>query len=401
VSNLDLCRLFLDLTRIALLFLSIFAVPTAHSRDRAVGLEPVDVYFAGVAFTGGHDSSRAAFAQSDAILNQQGVGLDLSQALMQTLQERPPAHFRIKTADLAQLDGSTSAIAMALAVDRETISVVKAGAGYNIRVELAFQALFFDFREKTILISVPLTLERMHTAPVASDEIVGEQLRYLFSSDREDALLANITRQLHSVRLPGPSARRIQVSSVELDQSALGVFASEERPLAIIEQSLGNELTRIIGEQQNIGLLPFMTGEAIGGAMAARFADGRVYTLKIPEADYRINVVIGPVQRKLHQQTTVATSMLYGVYFTVNVTEPVSGKRYFDQRLRKGQTKTIPITQTSVDDAASFYETLLIGFSDFAVAISKPRSDWVKSQVDAGLLRKQLRQLSELIEDSR
>jgi hypothetical protein len=57
----------------------------------------------------------------------------------------------------------------------------------------------------------------------------------------------------------------------------------------------------------------------------------------------------------------VAKNLLLGAVFNIAVIEPLSGKVFFDQQLRKGATKTVPVTQAAVDVWAAQYETLLVG----------------------------------------
>ncbi len=49
-------------------------------------------------------------------------------------------------------------------------------------------------------------------------------------------------------------------------------------------------------------------------------------------------------------------TMLFGAFFTAKVTEPFSGKVYFEQPLRKGATKVVPVTQWQVDQWSASYE---------------------------------------------
>lgn len=59
------------------------------------------------------------------------------------------------------LDGTTSATVLAAALDRELVSVEPIGNQYKVLVEVALQALFFDFRERQVIASYPLTLQRI------------------------------------------------------------------------------------------------------------------------------------------------------------------------------------------------------------------------------------------------
>uniref|UniRef100_UPI00203FDB28 hypothetical protein n=1 Tax=Enterobacter hormaechei TaxID=158836 RepID=UPI00203FDB28 len=61
---------------------------------------------------------------------------------------------------------------------------------------------------------------------------------------------------------------------------------------APLRATLAHELSKTLSSNTGVGLLPPASGQAIGGAMAARFADGKVYQMKIPEPDYVINLLV-------------------------------------------------------------------------------------------------------------
>ncbi len=96
--------------------------------------------------------------------------------------------------------------------------------------------------------------------------------------------------------------------------------------------------------------------------------------------------------------------MLFGAFFTAKVTEPFSGKVYFEQPLRKGATKVVPATQWQVDQWSASYETLLAGLDAFAGAAAK-RADsraWLDEQKPGGRpLQQQTQALQELIKSCR
>ena len=133
-----------------LILLAWFGV--AHAAD------PQQVYWAGFAFTG-DQSSRASVAPHAVSSIERRSVESLNQTLSGALQARRPANLLIIQDQLAKLDGSTSATVLAAALDRETVSVEPIGGKYKLLVELAFQALFFDFREKQVVASYPVTLQ--------------------------------------------------------------------------------------------------------------------------------------------------------------------------------------------------------------------------------------------------
>jgi hypothetical protein len=100
----------------------------------------------------------------------------------------------------------------------------------------------------------------------------------------------------------------------------------------------------------------------------------------------------------------VTRTLLFGAFFTITVVDPFLGTVFFEQPLRKGETKTMPITQTGVDRWAAWYETLLGGLDTFAGAtVDRSGSrDWLAQQKPGGsTLDRQISSLQELIASCR
>lgn len=386
--------------------LSIFLLPSATAF--AMGSygteddEKIDVYFAGIAFTDGQQAATKAFPYTDQIIHSGGEAVAINAAILAGFKQSPPEALSIRVADLAALDGSTSALALAASIDRETVVVERVGSRYKILAEISANALFFDFREKMVLASRPLTLQRIDITDALPDEAkIREVVHYLLTSTADDALVSNFVNTVGNTKIPRAASRRLQVTAVELDEAALEALAGPGRSKDMLQQTLANELTKIIGDREQISLLPYQKGQAIGGAMSARFTDGKAYMLTIPKPDYAITVKVGPLKSKQVQQTAVAINTLYGAYFNMAVTEPLSGRSYFNGDLRQGSTRITPITQAYIDHGAAHYENLLNGFDAFAAAISNNHSKWVKDQSNGRALSKEFEQLSDLVRTCR
>lgn len=362
-----------------------------------------EAYWAGFAFTGDASARAEAVPHATAALEAGGIEA-LNARLLAALRRQPPAHVALVEDDLAKLDGSTSAVVLAAALDRELVSVERIGDQYKVLVELALQALFFDFRERQVIAAHPLTLQHidvMERQPDASQlqAIVGSLLHGSSNTD----LPQSLSRALADARLPNAAARRLQVGTVTLKDAARQKLPNPSSE-ALLRATLAHELTKTISASTGIGLLPPATGEAIGGAMAARFADGRVYQLKIPEADYIVELTVDDWRSGVINETAAMKQMLFGAFFSIRVTEPYSGTVYFDQALRKGATKVVPATQANVDQWSAYYDTLLTGFDSFAASAGdRPgHREWLGEQKPGGrVLQQHTKALQELIKSCR
>lgn len=367
------------------------------------GEAPLDVYWAGFAYTGEASSRAEAAPHSNAAIDSRGVE-PLNATLLGTLERQPPKQLALIPDELAKLDGSTSAIVLAAALDRELVSIEPIGDRYKVLVELALQAIFFDFRERQVVAAYPMTLQYIDLvdSPPSSKELETTVATLLYG-DAQTALPQVLAATLAEAGLPGAATCRLQVGGVTLSDQARQKLPDLSRDAAL-RADLAHELTKVLAANTGIGLLPAATGEAIGGVMATRFADGSVYQLKIPEADYIVQLHLQDLRDGVIGETAAMRQMLFGAFFEITVTEPWSGKVFFQQPLRKGATKVVPATQYAVDTWPASYETLLAGLDSFAgtAANRAGHRDWLSEQKPGGrVLQQQTKALQELIQSCR
>jgi hypothetical protein len=370
----------------------------AHAAEKSQ-----QAYWAGFAYTADQSAVKASTPRTAAVLEARGL-VPLNQALWARLKAKPPTTLELIDQPLAMLDGTTSATVLATALDRELVSVEPIGDQYKVLVEVALQALFFDFRERQVVASYPITLQRIDVMDYRPDaEEVDAIIADLLYGTAATSLPQVLGATLAQARLPEASVRRLQVGEVTLSDAARAKLPDPAME-PVLRATLAHELSKALSANTGIGLLPSSTGQAIGGAMAARFADGKVYQLKIPEADYVVKLTLDNLKHGVINETPAVKTMLFGAFFNVAVVEPFSGKVFFDQPLRKGATKVVPVTQWQVDQWSASYETTLAGLDAFAGAAAK-RADaraWLGEQKPGGKpLQQQTQALQELITSCR
>jgi hypothetical protein len=384
---------------VALCFFFCAAPNRASAQQRDI------VYFAGVAFTGDAVDSASQFPNLSSLLAD-GGNVRLNQQIRLRLQSRA-LPMDVSFDKLGSIRDASRSTALALAIDRETTSVEHIGDLYKVRVEIAAQALFFDFKEKQVLGGFPLILVLVDTPRTRPSD---EYIKHLFSElvfggpDTNTTLSAQFALTLARARVPSAATRHLRVSAVTLQPRALEYirqYGDGETPSAI-EAQIAQAFGTYLAANQQLSLLPYRSNQALGSSMATRFIEGDAYQLTIPDADYDIKIDIPGFKRVIQGQNTIERLLLYGAFVDLTVSEPLSGKVYFSQRIRQGSTKHVPLVQTNVDDWAASYETLLILFDNFTQAISSPGGDWARSALPTGEASKsQLSSLTELINSCR
>lgn len=360
------------------------------------------VFWAGFAYTGEQANSDHVAPIASSRINKRGTEA-LNKRLMDVLQAQQPKNLQVIRDQLAKLDGSTSATVLAAALDRETVTVEPIGGKYKLLTELAFQALFFDFRQMQIVASYPVTLQYIDLLDASpTDQQIGDVVEEKLFGDGNSDLPKALASALANVQLPDTAMKRLQVATVEISEEAKASIPKYTH-VAPLRSMLANEFSKLLTSQTGIGLLPPSMGEAIGGAMSLRFNDQRVYQLKIPEADYLVKLRVERFANRTLDETPAVKNLLFGVIYNVAVIEPLSGKLFFDQQLRKGATKMVPATQQTVDVWAAQYETLLTGLDAFSsAAAGRVDQKWLSAQQPGGTpLKKQISSLQELVTSCR
>lgn len=376
-------------TGVAVLVLWAFAGIAA-----AAGLERPSVHFAGVAFTGDAVRAESMLPHVHASIAQHGM-LALNRRIEDALVRRAPSRFGVESTDrLATLDSTGNPVVMAVAIDRETLVSERIAGQHKLLFELAAQALFFDFRERQVLYSYPITLQyiELYGQEPTSEQKQAVADRLLFGAD-DSSLPAAVASELHALSLPAASSRRIQLVDVRLADGLAARMPEHQRDIGLI----GHEFSKLLASNLHLPLLPHSVGEAISGTMTARFAEGDSYTLTIPKPDYGITLEVSDFREKTLRETPAFRQQLYGAFFSLRVEEPLSATVYFDQPLRQGATRTIPASQEQVDAWAAYYETLLAGFVSFAQATGGQDLAWSGEQTGGREFTKQLKTLRELI----
>jgi hypothetical protein len=362
------------------------------------------VFFAGVAFTGDAAAVARDFPHIKPLLDGDGAR-DVNGAIRQQLRTHPTP-VTVSFDSLGSIRDARQSTALALAIDRETASVEQVGALYKVRLEVAAQALFFDFKEKQVLGGIPLVLDFVDVRATRPDdaEISASFRRLLLDPSSTTSLAAEFVAAIGRSSIPSAASRHLRVTSVTLADKAIEYIhtTSPSTNDDALRASIAQEFGKYLGANQHVSILPYRSNAAIGSSMAARFVEGESYDLKIPEADYEVSLDIAGFKKIQQGSSNVNTIFIYGSFVDITVREPLSGKVYFQQRVKQGATKDVPVTQANVDDWAATWESLLLLFNNFTQAVSVPGSPWTRSALPEGAApRAQLSSLADLIKASR
>ena len=351
----------------------LFSVPLSP----ACAEDPLTLHFAGFAEGGEASQAATAFPYTNEILKLPSV-VPAVNVLDSALTSERLSSDRLTVTTDSSSDSSTDPLALAFVLTWENLAQDPVPDGYKVTADLRAEAMIFDFHSKKLIAAFPF----------------GKQVRTLFthqpSEDEKRGLFLamytapgdNIFDQFASV-LQSADVRRsyglyAQITSVALDDRAtssirnLGVAVNDTQLRSFIAGAFEASLTKNLG----IPLIPSEIGQAIGGKMTARFANGDVYDISLPKPDYQIQLTLRGFKKVVVGENDVETVFAFANFFHIAVIQPLRGQPYLDADLKYAVTKTLPAGIQANSDWASYQESMLSFLEDLSRQFQTPDPEW-------------------------
>lgn len=361
-----------------------------------------EVAFAGFAYSGSASTMAARFPHSQRYEEElQTAGTSMGQNLRRLLDATPPSHLKI-VSQIEALKGRDQALAVALVIGSETVSVEQFGNAHKLMVLIRGQAMFFDFKSMNVLRAYPVSfayIDLLDHPPTADEVLAKVKLVYQGTGDKA-GVLARFAQNVAKAQIPPGVPRFLQVTSVQLKPEALEVLPAyiKSEPGAA-ETWAADLVSEAISTRVGVPIVPYAKGYAIGNVMSMRISDGTVFELKLPQPDYEIKVELSGFRKvKFSEVQGGASSFVYGAYAQMHIEEPLSRKAYLSTALKNGETRVIPASQRHVDDFPHFYDAVNGLFVKLAQAMDgKGDEKWLRSAASAKDIDLQIQSTRELM----
>ena len=361
-----------------------------------------EVAFAGFAYSGSASTMAARFPHSQRYEEElQTAGTSMGQNLRRLLDATPPSHLKI-VSQIEALKGRDQALAVALVIGSETVSVEQFGNAHKLMVLIRGQAMFFDFKSMNVLRAYPVSfayIDLLDHPPTADEVLARVKLVYQGTGDKA-GVLARFAQNVAKAQIPPGVPRFLQVTSVQLKPEALEVLPAyiKSEPGAA-ETWAADLVSEAISTRVGVPIVPYAKGYAIGNVMSMRISDGTVFELKLPQPDYEIKVELSGFRKvKFSEVQGGASSFVYGAYAQMHIEEPLSRKAYLSTALKNGETRVIPASQRHVDVFPHFYDAVNGLFVKLAQAMDgKGDEKWLRSAASAKDIDLQIQSTRELM----
>lgn len=362
-----------------------------------------EVAFAGLAYSGSISTVETRFKHSRRYEDSlRESGAPVARKMQGMLDANPPTGLRL-VPQVEALAGRDQALAVALVIGAETVSVEQFGNVHKLMALVRAQAMFFDFKSMNVVRSYPISFAYVDLLDhVPSDDEIHERVKLVYEgAGGKPGLLARFAQTVAGAELPTHVPRYLQVTAAELKPEALDGLPSYLKSEPDTAQTWAADLvSEAISTRAGVPIVPFAKGYAIGNVMSMRVSDGTVYELKLPKPDYEIKVELTGFRKvKYSEVAGGATSYIYAAYAQMQITEPLSGKVYLGTALKNGETRVIPASQREGDEFPHRYDAVNGLFVKLAQSMDgKGDAKWLKSAAAAPDIEEQMARTKELIQ---
>ena len=304
---------------------------------------PQTIYWSGVGFVGNSADKEARSPHLADWVEQIGLA-ELSMMAWEKLQQVERQDIRL-TMDLGRVK-SGNAIAMALALDFEQINAVYISPIDSMcasNAQIYAQILFFDMTEGKLLSSFPLHSKRIRDCEGATDELSAEKAEQWISDlmSGEGQSLLNVLPQAYStLPLNRGFEFNIRVREVKLGKYTEVALGEAGIGKHAYSRWLAAQVTSNLSARAGIPVLPFSLGQAISSKMKVSFSEGSATQIKIPPADFVIDLVARGYIKKAGKEAPARVVNTYIFGLGVSVIDPMLDEVFFDENLHFWETRT-------------------------------------------------------------
>ncbi len=338
--------------------------------------EPVEVYWAGFAFLGNWNQRKTRYPYAAELAMEKvkdGTSI-FDKTLRDKIKGFAAPGFTLKH-DLGDLK-TGKALSVAIALSYEDIYVLPFKGDYKTSYDIAMNVVVFDFEEKKVIAVYPLRFlrnEMYKSRPTKKQH--KEVIKSLFTAnDRGFNVFEETIKRMKGMVIKSSYGNYLGVNTVEIAPKAIDEIPDRLLENKVIEVQVAQLLEGALSKSAYVPIVPFTKGEAVGGAMPARFSNGESYEFKLPEKDYLINLKLRGFKKKTSSEHDGFTSLI-----TLTVEKP-SGKKTVNAKFSHNIWVLKEMTgENSKEGRWTIYEESLGKLiNDLAKQIVSTDSEWLK-----------------------
>ena len=370
------------------------------------------VFYAGFSFSGNYIDKSTGIKFTNYLINEKNEnGLDIiSDSLLRSIKKIQAKNFNIdyNFADLEK--GLEESVVMSVVLDHENFfsEYEPISKTYLNNIQMFFQVIFYNFKTKKLIASIPydVSVPFFTKNELTEKEIINHIRNFytkgLKSIDSEQTINAftQVEKILNNFELKEKYKLRIGVTSVIFkDKSFLAIPNDYKKNIKPLENIFAQLFSSRLALHNDIALVPYVEGMAIGAKMKQQFVNSDViYDIELPKPDYNINITVRGFKKVLAKKSDVNNIYFWASFLNLKIYQPDLNKVYMDDNLKNVIKKSIPSQIQDVNDWYKFYITTYELFDNFSLNINNPDDEWLKKVNDLPNFKINMQKIDKLME---
>ena len=352
------------------------------------------VYFAGLAYIGNASSMDRAAPYAASLIKDSQALTEYNGQLFAAMREVNLFDVRLDTS--SGRSNSGEALSLAVAITEEQFQAEDTGSGYYAVKATTFgQIVLFDFTDKRVISTVPF-ITSYTDSPQKVDNAYKRQIYETVYVDRSKKIniINVVASRLSDVNFEKPfNSWNIRVRGVEQTTNADGYLSTYGVDKDVFHTRRASQFSASMSARLRIPVLPLTKGQAIGGAMALRFADAEALQLELPPADYYVDLKLLGFNKKIMKQTD---QMIYPSYIAglrVSIGDVGFDELLFSEKAQSGRVLKLS-RNLDVNDWNEYKNSLTALSDEFCEQLAKPEKKWFKEKMFSKKSFKQMKKIT-------
>jgi hypothetical protein len=352
----------------------------------ATGQAEEKLLFAGFAFSGNYENRNELYpysARVELIKDDNGQPL-LNKVFNQKIKLRPKEDARLST-DLGRI-GIGSQVTVAFALTYENIEYIELNDQIVMHLRLNFNVLAFDRKTKQLIAAYPI---RLRYSEKVSDRLTDAKVLELFktiylTNDLGINPFDLWLDRFADLRIRDLYNKHLQVKHVDFEPEASSRLADERVSQKAFANLLANELETSIASNNNVPIVPWSPGEAVGRVMPMRFADGTAFNLNLPVADYEVDFTVRAFRGTSVEEPS-SWQKIYRVLGTIKMKDVAAANYILNENIYNTQIITLAKRYNpKIEDWPQFRKTTFELIDETSKQFSGINSKWLKESASRG-----------------
>ena len=293
------------------------------------------VVFAGVSFTGDYDQQAARYPYAAELATRRlpsGQSL-LDAELRSTIDSAYDGSFDLLDSGINSASGDN--LALSFGITAEGIEEVTWGQGYLYIYRVMASVLVFDFERSVLVASYPAIVQFQDGSRqkrTSKDHLAIFETIYS-ASQPERSIMHEWVSRLNKLEIKQSFPRYLGVRSVLLAEGVSEQLPPRQTPDAYAT-AVAQVFEALLSKQQNVAMVPYTAGQAVGQAMPLSFQDATMFQLTLPEPNFVFDLTISPFKHAEKKKGRSAQHA-FGAFFNMDFSLAATGKSYLNTRFKQ------------------------------------------------------------------